>query len=166
MVWPKRAADTFTAQGKWSDQILEHHSQAWDAGRWSDLGSALTGCPEKSLSSSSSSEFIRGIPAQLTDFSVEKMICDSSHRGRDNMAVKWSNWASLGKPEKAGIGRPLVQHNQDGRLEVFAVGGAKYSISGRSFQCSTPEARNLIHRTHTSSVGEHASLNNSRRNKK
>jgi hypothetical protein len=41
------------------------------------------------------------------------------------MAVKWSNWASLGKPEKAGIGRPFVQHNQDGRLEVFAVGGGE-----------------------------------------
>jgi len=34
-------------QGKWSDQTLEHHSQAWDAGRWSDLGSALMGCPDR-----------------------------------------------------------------------------------------------------------------------
>src|SRR5262245_3329576 len=50
---------------------------------------------------------------------------DQSSHGGDNMAVKWSNWASLGKPEKAGIGRPFVQHNQDGRLEVFAVGGGE-----------------------------------------
>jgi hypothetical protein len=38
------------------------------------------------------------------------------------MAAKWSNWASLGKPRETAIGRPFVQHNQDGRLEVFAIG--------------------------------------------
>jgi len=38
------------------------------------------------------------------------------------MAVRWSTWASLGKPQETKIGRPLVQRNQDGRLEVFAIG--------------------------------------------
>jgi hypothetical protein len=38
------------------------------------------------------------------------------HNGR------WSNWESLGKPQATEIGRPFVQRNQDGRLEVFAIG--------------------------------------------
>lgn len=29
---------------------------------------------------------------------------------------------SLGKPQETAIGGPFVQHNQDGRLEVFAIG--------------------------------------------
>ena len=37
------------------------------------------------------------------------------------MATKWSNWESLGKPQEADIGRPFVQRNEDGRLEVFAI---------------------------------------------
>jgi hypothetical protein len=39
------------------------------------------------------------------------------------MAIQWSSWASLGKPaESRPLGRPVVQRNQDGRLEVFALG--------------------------------------------
>jgi hypothetical protein len=38
------------------------------------------------------------------------------------MAVQWSNWASLGKPQETELGRPCAQRNQDGRLEVFAIG--------------------------------------------
>jgi hypothetical protein len=41
------------------------------------------------------------------------------------MAISWSKWASLGKPAETEIGRPFVQRNQDGRLEVFTVGGGK-----------------------------------------
>jgi hypothetical protein len=36
--------------------------------------------------------------------------------------IQWSNWSSLGKPQETEIGRPFVQRNQDGRLEVFAIG--------------------------------------------
>jgi hypothetical protein len=39
------------------------------------------------------------------------------------MAIQWSNWASLGKPPETELSKPFVQHNQDGRLEVFAIGG-------------------------------------------
>jgi hypothetical protein len=46
------------------------------------------------------------------------------------MAIKWSSWESVGKPEEADIGRPFVQRNQDGRLEVFALGrGEIFNIS-------------------------------------
>jgi hypothetical protein len=46
------------------------------------------------------------------------------------MAIKWTDWASLGKPQEADISRPFVQRNQDGRLEVFAIGaGAIFNIS-------------------------------------
>jgi hypothetical protein len=47
------------------------------------------------------------------------------------MAIKWSNWESLGRPQEAGsIGRPFVQRNQDGRLEVFALGqGEIFNVS-------------------------------------
>ena len=46
------------------------------------------------------------------------------------MAVKWSTWASLGKPAGRELGRPVVQRNPDGRLEVFAVGqGEMFNIS-------------------------------------
>jgi hypothetical protein len=38
------------------------------------------------------------------------------------MAIQWSSWASLGKPQETQIGRPFAQRNQDGRLEVFAIG--------------------------------------------
>jgi hypothetical protein len=38
------------------------------------------------------------------------------------MAIKWSSWKSLGKPQETEIGRPFAQRNQDGRLEVFAGG--------------------------------------------
>jgi hypothetical protein len=38
------------------------------------------------------------------------------------MAIPWSSWASLGKPPETELGRPCAQRNQDGRLEVFAVG--------------------------------------------
>jgi hypothetical protein len=45
------------------------------------------------------------------------------------MAIEWSPWASLGKPETTKIGNPFVQRNQDGRLEVFAMGaGALFNI--------------------------------------
>jgi hypothetical protein len=37
------------------------------------------------------------------------------------MAIQWSKWASLGKPAETVLGRPFVQSNQDGRLEVFAA---------------------------------------------
>jgi hypothetical protein len=46
------------------------------------------------------------------------------------MAIKWSSWESLGKPQESDIGRPFVQRNQDGRLEVFALGqGEIFNIS-------------------------------------
>jgi hypothetical protein len=32
------------------------------------------------------------------------------------MAMKWSSWESLGKPQEADIGRPFVQRNQDGSV--------------------------------------------------
>jgi hypothetical protein len=38
------------------------------------------------------------------------------------MAIQWSNWASLSKPQETEIGRPFAQRNEDGRLEVFACG--------------------------------------------
>ena len=41
------------------------------------------------------------------------------------MAIQWSDWASLGKPEGIELSRPFVQHNQDGRLEVFATSQGK-----------------------------------------
>jgi hypothetical protein len=46
------------------------------------------------------------------------------------MAIKkWSPWASLGKPERTSIGNPFAHRNQDGRLEVFALGaGALFNI--------------------------------------
>jgi hypothetical protein len=43
-------------------KTLEHHSQAWDAGRWFEPLLGTYGLPRKSLSSNSSSEFIGGIP--------------------------------------------------------------------------------------------------------
>jgi hypothetical protein len=47
------------------------------------------------------------------------------------MAIQWSSWASLGKPdETTELGRPFAQRNQDGRLEVFASGlGGIFNIS-------------------------------------
>jgi hypothetical protein len=38
------------------------------------------------------------------------------------MAIKWSSWKSLGRPAETEVGRPVVQRNRDGRLEVFAGG--------------------------------------------
>jgi hypothetical protein len=38
------------------------------------------------------------------------------------MAIQWSSWASLGKPQETQIGSPFAQRNQDGRLEVFVIG--------------------------------------------
>jgi hypothetical protein len=36
----------------------------------------------------------------------------------------WSNWGSLGTPARGlGISNPVVAQNQDGRLEVFIIGG-------------------------------------------
>jgi hypothetical protein len=46
------------------------------------------------------------------------------------MAIKWGQWESLGRPQEAEAGRPFVQSNQDGRLEVFAIGrGEVFNIS-------------------------------------
>jgi hypothetical protein len=46
------------------------------------------------------------------------------------MAIVWSSWASLGKPQETQIGSPFAQRNQDGTLEVFATGaGTIFSIS-------------------------------------
>ena len=46
------------------------------------------------------------------------------------MAIQWSSWASLGKPPETELGRPFAQRNQDGRLEVFALGqGGIFNIS-------------------------------------
>jgi hypothetical protein len=46
------------------------------------------------------------------------------------MEVQWSSWASLGKPQETEIARPFAQRNQDGRLEVFALGlGGIFNIS-------------------------------------
>ena len=44
------------------------------------------------------------------------------------MPIKWGPWESLGRP-RAEVSRPFVQSNQDGRLEVFAVG------QGEIFNC-------------------------------
>lgn len=39
------------------------------------------------------------------------------------MSVSWAGrWESLGRPQETELGRPVAQHNQDGRLEVFATG--------------------------------------------
>jgi hypothetical protein len=38
------------------------------------------------------------------------------------MVIRWSSWESLGTPQDAEIGAPFAQRNQDGRLEVFALG--------------------------------------------
>jgi hypothetical protein len=45
--------------------------------------------------------------------------------------IKWvGRWESLGKPPETELGMPFVQHNQDGRLEVFATGqGAIFNIA-------------------------------------
>jgi hypothetical protein len=44
--------------------------------------------------------------------------------------VQWSNWESLGKPKETELRRPFVQQNQDGRLEVFALGlGGIFNIA-------------------------------------
>jgi hypothetical protein len=46
------------------------------------------------------------------------------------MAIQWSSWASLSKPPETELGRPFAQRNQDGRLEVFALGqGGIFNIS-------------------------------------
>ena len=46
------------------------------------------------------------------------------------MAIQWSSWAPLGKPLETELGRPCAQRNQDGRLEVFAIGlGGIFNIS-------------------------------------
>jgi len=45
------------------------------------------------------------------------------------MAIPWSGWASLGKPQDTEMGRARVSHSQDGRLEVFAAAhGAIFNI--------------------------------------
>src|SRR5512135_1233538 len=50
--------------------------------------------------------------------------------GGENMVIQWSSWASLGKPPETELGRPFAQRNQDGRLEVFAIGlGGIFNIS-------------------------------------
>lgn len=38
------------------------------------------------------------------------------------MAIQWSGWASRGRPRGTELSRPIVQSNQDGRLEIFAAG--------------------------------------------
>jgi hypothetical protein len=43
------------------------------------------------------------------------------------MPVKWSDWASRGKPHQTAIGSPFVQRNQDGRLELFVNGAGDAS---------------------------------------
>jgi hypothetical protein len=46
------------------------------------------------------------------------------------MALQWSRWASLGKPQETQISKPFAQRNQDGRLEVFSLGlGEIFNIS-------------------------------------
>jgi len=47
------------------------------------------------------------------------------------MAIKWvGRWESLNKPLGTDLGNPFAQHNQDGRLEVFATGqGAIFNIA-------------------------------------
>jgi hypothetical protein len=46
------------------------------------------------------------------------------------MAIQWSSWASLSKPPATELSRPVAQRNQDGRLEVFALGqGEIFNIS-------------------------------------
>src|SRR6266511_3255534 len=44
--------------------------------------------------------------------------------------IKWSDWASLGKHDATELGRPFARSNQDGRLEVFAIGlGGIFNIA-------------------------------------
>ncbi len=38
------------------------------------------------------------------------------------MAIPWSGWERLGKPQETELSRPFAQRNQDGRIEVFASG--------------------------------------------
>ena len=38
------------------------------------------------------------------------------------MPINWGPWESLGRPRETEVSRPFVQSNQDGRLEVFAIG--------------------------------------------
>ena len=50
--------------------------------------------------------------------------------GGKDRAMPWIRWASLGKPPETELGRPFAQRNQDGRLEVFAIGlGEIFNIS-------------------------------------
>lgn len=45
------------------------------------------------------------------------------------MAIQWAGWQSLGRPHETEIHTPVVQSNQDGRLQVFAIGrGEVFSI--------------------------------------
>jgi hypothetical protein len=41
----------------------------------------------------------------------------------DPMAIQWGGWELLGKLQGTDIGRPFVQRNQDGRLEVSRLVG-------------------------------------------
>jgi GR25 family glycosyltransferase involved in LPS biosynthesis len=41
---------------------------------------------------------------------------------QENMAIRWSGWKSLAKPQETEIGRPFALRNHDGSLEVFANG--------------------------------------------
>src|SRR3954454_22565973 len=42
------------------------------------------------------------------------------------MAIQWvGRWESLGKPPEAELSSPFAQRNQDGRLEVFAIGNGE-----------------------------------------
>src|SRR5215470_13936385 len=58
---------------------------------------------------------------------VNKLSTKSISLEEKDMApeVQWSNWTSLGNPPNAELGRPYVQRNQDGRLEVFANGAGR-----------------------------------------
>src|SRR5206468_5004058 len=48
--------------------------------------------------------------------------CGAQCFGGNDMAIQWSSWVSLGKAPETDLGRPFAQRNQDGRLEVFALG--------------------------------------------
>jgi len=45
------------------------------------------------------------------------------------MAIPWGDWASLGGPSGGAVAGPVVQSNQDGRLEVFVCApGGVFSV--------------------------------------
>jgi hypothetical protein len=52
------------------------------------------------------------------------VICESAAAEKATaLSAEWSGWTSLGKPVGNSIAPPAVGYNQDGRMELFGVGG-------------------------------------------